>query len=379
MPDATENLLNDDAARRGIGGNLPPAPIEILRGQLAENYADLIKRCGDLLAMEARLPAEMDDDYEAKITEAVKSCTKFIRNSEVSRLDANEPHRALIAATDGFFKAMSDKVDALKRKMTTEYLTPYQQEKAAAEKRRREEEARAAKAKAAEEERVRRAEAARLEAARRAEEAARQEAARVERERREEKDRRDAEARREIERAEEEKRAARQREIAAKEAKDKEAADKAKAEKAAADQAIADAKAKRDREAADAKAKAAREAEEAAAEIERTKAEHREQERVAAEARDRAAVSTQRMNTTGRAAKATQADMSRTRTDLGAISSLRTVYDHEVTDHDAVPRLYLSVNDGAIAAAIKAATIDGKCNLKIPGVRIYAVTDSVVR
>lgn len=175
-------LVNDDQ-RHGIGGNNPPDPIEILRGQLVETHSALIARCKTLLDMEARLPGAMDDDWEAKISEAIKSCTKFSRNSEVTRLDANEPHRALIAATDAFFKAMSDKVDALKTKMTKDFLTPYQQAKADAEKRRLEEEAREAKARADEAARLAREEAARLAEAKRIEEAAKADAERRKRER----------------------------------------------------------------------------------------------------------------------------------------------------------------------------------------------------
>ena len=231
-----------------------------------------------------------------------------------------------------------------------------------------------------EEERIRREEAARLAEVRRKEEEAHREAERVDRERREAEARRREEARREIERAEEAKREARRKEQEAREAKDREAVEAAKAEKAKADQEIADAKAKRDREAAEAKEKSDREAQEAAAAIERVKAERKDQERVAAEARDRVAVSTQRANTTSRAAQAKPSDLSRTRTDLGAIASLRTEWKAEVTDAELVPRLYLSVDEGAIAYAVKAATTaDGKCPLKIPGVKIYPVTNSVVR
>ena len=378
MPDVSE--IKDDASRYSIGGNNPPSPIEILRTQLRETYAEMIARFNELIAMEARLPEEMDDDWEAKISEAIKSCTAYVRTSDVTRKQANDPHRALIAATDGFFIGMSDKVDALKTKLSVEFLTPYQQQKAAAEKRRREEEARAAEARRKEEERIRREEAARLAEVRRKEEEAHREAERVDRERREAEARRREEARREIERAEEAKREARRKEQEAREAKDREAVEAAKAEKAKADQEIADAKAKRDREAAEAKEKSDREAQEAAAAIERVKAERKDQERVAAEARDRVAVSTQRANTTSRAAQAKPSDLSRTRTDLGAIASLRTEWKAEVTDAELVPRLYLSVDEGAIAYAVKAATTaDGKCPLKIPGVKIYPVTNSVVR
>lgn len=74
------------------------------------------------------------------------------------------------------------------------------------------------------------------------------------------------------------------------------------------------------------------------------------------------------------------ADMSRSRTDLGAVSSLKTTYDFEVEHAELVPRVYLEVSKPAIKAAIKAATTrDGKCDLKIAGVKIYPVRDSVTR
>lgn len=379
MPDVSNDMIGDEAARHGIGGNNPPDPIEVLRVHLRETYTDLSKRFADIMAMADRLPAEMDDDAEAKLTEAIKVCTKFSRNAEVCRLEANEPHRALIAATDGFFKAMSDKVDGLKKKMNAEFLTPYQQEKADREKRRRAEEARAAEEARKEQERLKRAEEKRLAEARAAEEAARKEAERKEREAREAEQRRKEEAAAEVRRAEEAKKEAARQLAEAKAAKDKEAADKARAEKEAAQRAIDEAKEKKRREDAEAKAEADRIALEEAKERIRLADERREQQRIAEKARDDAAAAEQRANKTKKAAGETQAEMSRTRTDLGAIASLRTTYDYEVVDDQKVPRLYLEVSRSAIAAAIRAATHEGKCTLKIPGVRIFPVTDSVVR
>lgn len=379
MPDVSNDMISDDPSRHGIGGNNPPDPIEVLRTHLRETYTDLSKRFADIMAMADRLPAEMDDDAEAKLTEAIKVCTKFTRNAEVCRLEANEPHRALIAATDGFFKAMSDRVDGLKKKMNSEYLTPYQQEKADREKRRRAEEARAAAELAAQKERERKAEEARLAEIRRKEEAERREAERQAREAREAEQRRKEEAAAEIRRAEEEKKEAARKIAEAKAAKDKEAADKARAEKEAAQRALEEAKEKKRQDDAAAKAEADRVALEEAKERIRLADERREQQRIADKARDDAAAAAQRANATKKAASASQAEISRTRTDLGAIASLRTVFEHEVTDHDQVPRQYCRVDDGLIASAVRAATVDGKCNLKIPGVRIYPKTDSVVR
>ena len=335
--------------REAIGGNNPPEPIELLRGQLKETHADLIARCEQLLGLAARLPEAMDDEWEAKISEAIKSCTKFTRASEVTRLDANEPYRALIAATDAFFKGMSDKVDALKGKLAKDYLTPYQTEKADRERRRLEEQARVARAAAEEAARLAREEAARVAEAKRREEAARIEAERLEAERREA------------------------------EAKTKRAREKAARDAAAAEREREETAARLRREEQAAKDKAREDARAAKAEIETAAAERREASRVSAVARDRAAGATQAQNLTTRAAKASTADLSRTRTDLGAVASLRTTWTHDVVDPAAVPRLYLSVNDAAIAAAIKAATVDGKCELKIAGVHIYPVADSVVR
>ena len=379
MPDVSNDMIADDAARHGIGGNNPPSPIEVQKAHLRETYADLMKRHDELMGLIDRLPETMDDEWEGKITEAVKSCTKFIRNSEVARMDANEPFRALIALNDGFFKKMSGAVEGLKDGMVKDYLTPYQQEKADREKRRRAEEARAAAALAAEQERQRKAEEARLAEIRRKEDEARREAERKEREAREAEQRRKDEAAAEVRRAEEAKKEAARQVAAAKAAKDKEAAEKARAEKEAAQRAIEEAKEKKRREDAEAKAEADRVALEEAKERIRLADERREQQRIAEKARDDAAAAEQRANKTKKAAGETQAEMSRTRTDLGAIASLRTTYDYEVVDDQKVPRLYLEVSRSAMAAAIRAATHEGKCTLKIPGVRIFPVTDSVVR
>lgn len=370
-----DSFTTDDA-RHGLGHNNPPDPIEILRAHLTETYSEMMKRCQDLLTLDGRLPASMDDEWEAKISETIKSCTKFIRSSEVSRLEANDPHRALIAATDAFFKGMSDKVDTLKGKMSKDYLTPYQQDKADREKRRREEEARIAREKAEEEERKAREERERVAEAKRREEAARLEAERVKREAREAEDRRKAAAKAELDRIEQDRLEAERRED--------EARTKRAREKAARDQEKLDREAKETaerlrREEQVARDKAREDKRQANAEVETAAADRREATKSASVARDRAAVATQGRNTTARAAGASTADLSRTRTDLGAVASLRTTWTYDITDRAAVPRLYLEVYEPAIVAAIKAATVDGKCDLKIEGVHIYPVADSVVR
>lgn len=347
----------DDANTRLLpGSNFPPDPIEILREHLAETYADLAARGVALLDMESRLPAEMDDEWEAKISEAIKSCTKFFGNSEVSRLAANEPHRALIAATDAYFKKTSDKVAAFKAKLTRDYLTPWQQQKAAAEKARRE--AEAAEARRIEEDRQRRQreEQSRLDEVRRQEAAARAEVERQEREAREAAERaehqRQEAARQAAEATNRATRAAAEKARIEAETRQREAQEAAyRAEKAQRDEAVAIA----DRQRQEAEAKAAREAEE---------------EAKAATAKAE------------KAAGAKAADMHAARTDLGARSGLRTVWKWRPIKgkEDEIPRAYLEISAPAVTAAVRAATTkDGRCDLSIPGIEIFPDTSSVVR
>lgn len=132
----------------------------------------------------------------------------------------------------------------------------------------------------------------------------------------------------------------------------------------------------------------AREAEEAAKAAERAASAEAEAARAAAdkaaaearEARDRAAAAKQDANVAKSAATAKAADLTRARSDLGSLASLRTTWAFEIEDPEQVPRTYLSVNEGAIRAAIKANTTkDGKCPLRIPGIKIFEKHESVVR
>lgn len=168
-------------------------------------------------------------------------------------------------------------------------------------------------------------------------------------------------------------------------------------EKRVADEAarVAREEARIAREAREAEEKRAREAQQAAAALEgkkRAAAEEAERKRVAeaaaaqkvlddaaAKARDEARTQKQEANVAKADAGAKAADLSRSRSGAGSVASLRTTYSFTVQDADAVPRLYLSVNEGAIRTAIKAATADGKCSLKIEGVKIFPVQESVVR
>lgn len=120
----------------GLGHNQGPDPAVLLREQLEQSHADLLARKDDLLAGGTRLPAACEDaDTAAKLSDFIKACTAYTKNSEATRLAANEPYRLLIRTIDGFFKAESDKVDALKTKMGG-MLTVYQRAEADKERRR---------------------------------------------------------------------------------------------------------------------------------------------------------------------------------------------------------------------------------------------------
>lgn len=146
---------------------------------------------------------------------------------------------------------------------------------------------------------------------------------------------------------------------------------------------------RRREEIAAAERKAAQEAERAAREAARLAREAQQEadEAKAAEAkaaadkaRDDARAARAEADKAREEAQAKAADLSRSRTDLGSVASLRTVWTFEVENADEVPRLYLSVSETAIKSAIKAATTrDGKCPLKIPGVKIFAKSETVVR
>lgn len=301
-----------DAATPGIGHNEGPDPTVLLREQLEQTHTDLLKRLADIRAGNERVPAVCaNDDDAAKLSDFIKICTTYMKNSEATRLSANEPYRALIRTVDGFFKANSDAVDKVKTGLT-EKLTAYQREQAAIERRRlqaiADEEARVAKeAKAKADEEARKARE--LQAA---------------------EERRQAEAR--------------------------------KAAEALAGAARKKAEQEEAKRQADAAAKIKAQQDEAAAAKE-----------TAREAKEDANVA--KVDSTAKAA-----DLSRNRSTAGSVASLRTTWEFEIIKDELVPRQFCKADEKAIRIAVRAATTDdGKNRLKIPGVKIFPVEESVVR
>lgn len=153
------------------------------------------------------------------------------------------------------------------------------------------------------------------------------------------------------------------------------AAERARREAEAAELRRQQQEAERQRQEADRLAREARAAarkaddDKAAAEADRQRAEQ--------EVRDaRAAADKARAEAEKAAAAAAEkpAELSRQRTDFGAVASLRRIWKFRVTKPEIVPRSFLTVDNAAIAAFIKTSTnkVTHQCDASIPGVEIYA-------
>ena len=117
-----------------------------------------------------------------------------------------------------------------------------------------------------------------------------------------------------------------------------------------------------------------------------------EADRIAAEARtradaERAAVAESRAEEAQQATKVTAAELTRTRTDSGVTTSLRSEWVHEIVEARKVPRKYCQPDDKLLRAAVKSATtkdnantlVDASGNSTVPGVRIFLKHVSQVR
>ena len=109
-----------------------------------------------------------------------------------------------------------------------------------------------------------------------------------------------------------------------------------------------------------------------------------EAEKAAAEAREaaaQAAIAREEAQTAKADATAKPAELTRTRSDLGSVASLRRTWDYEIEDEEQLPRMFLTPDHAAIKAFIKSSTDKktGQCKAKIPGVRVFEKHDTVVR
>jgi hypothetical protein len=360
---AEENPIN-----RGIGGNNPPEALPGVTARLMDDYAELLKRRDELIAGGGRVPAEItDDDTNRRAGDFVKQIAETIKKAESHRQAEKAPYIEAGGLVDAFFKAgIADKLKAIQENVRKR-MTAYQRQAEEAERQRREEAARIAREAA---DRARKAAEEDARVARAAEEAARRERqeaedARLAAEKAEREARAEAEASRQREEAERLARIKSEKDLAAAieaEAAQKKIREKAEAERAAREAAEAERRRVEDLR----REEEAREREEAARQsrlaAERA-AEQAEADRVAAE----------------KAAAAKASDMSRSRGDLGSVASLRTTWEHEVSNYREVDlnalRPYIKTE--AIDLAIRAFIRSG--GREIGGVRIFQNKNTQVR
>lgn len=128
---------------RGIGDNSGSVDEAArIRDNLDEKHRALLNRADQLLEAEDRVPPEIsDDDQAGKVGDLVRLITAATQAAELARKTEKEPHMAAARTVDGFFKEVTEPLDALKIRVSRR-LTAYLTAKAERERRAREEEAR---------------------------------------------------------------------------------------------------------------------------------------------------------------------------------------------------------------------------------------------
>lgn len=143
---AKPNILQRTIA--ALGDNNPPSDMEILQERITENNKPLMDKIEVTLAAAREMPRVIVDDEKAgEFADTIKEITGLMKTLESTRVAEKEPYLALTRAVDGHFKVPSSKLETAK-KWLNEPLTTYQQEKATAERIRRENEAAALRKKA---------------------------------------------------------------------------------------------------------------------------------------------------------------------------------------------------------------------------------------
>jgi len=346
-----------------IGHNAPPAN---LVDELSERYKSLLDQVAEVKDAAETAPDEItSDDVQTRVAELIKKMRFVEKTLDGARELEREPHAKKVTEVNGFFKSRSDPIEALRKKLN-ERSSAYLEKKAATERRRlaEEEERRRAAADQAlkeaqeAEEKKRQAEAAQ----RKAEEDARLAQAARERAILEQKE---AEERAERAKAEEARLKAESIKRAAEDARQKQERDEA-------DKLAREEQRKRDEEAM-AKAKASRESEEAKAEVAKAEAAKALNERRDAEeatrvaradvktaGRDENAAIANALREEKRADKIADviegpdADLARTRSEHGAVSTLGRSWTWRITDKDKLDKVALwhLIDTAAIEVAL---------------------------
>jgi chromosome segregation ATPase len=135
--------------RLAMGGNKPP---ETMAEQLAREHAEELKLAEELLEAAGKVPKRIDDedeDTQTKVAELIKKTRKLENRLEKHRETAREPHAQKIAEINGFFKSQTEPLEKA-RKAINEISEDWLKRKAEAEKRRLAEEEERRRAAAAE-------------------------------------------------------------------------------------------------------------------------------------------------------------------------------------------------------------------------------------
>lgn len=164
-----EQLDNAQNLIAGVGDNNPPSELESLTMALQHNHEAALKHAQQLVEAGDRLPTKIEDDETAqKASDYIKQVMARKKTLEASRVNEKEPFLTMGRSVDGFFKAVTDKLDAVQKK-AKQPLDAYLIAKEQAERARR----------AAEAEEARQREQAQINAAKALEEAGRAEEAKA--------------------------------------------------------------------------------------------------------------------------------------------------------------------------------------------------------
>lgn len=116
--------------------------------ELASSTDELKSRADELLAAEARVPAELDQATVGRAADFVKQINDALKKGEAKRKDVKAPYLLAEGMIDSAFRAITSPLAALKTRMETK-IGDFQRKAADAERKRREEEARKAAEEAA--------------------------------------------------------------------------------------------------------------------------------------------------------------------------------------------------------------------------------------
>jgi hypothetical protein len=124
-----------------IGHNQPKTADEIaasIAADLREREGLLLKRTDDLIGAEDRVPEKITtEEQNADVAVYVKQITAAVKSAEASRVNEKEPHMVASRAVDGFYKAVTEPLDRLKRRLGDK-MTEYQRAVAQREREARE-------------------------------------------------------------------------------------------------------------------------------------------------------------------------------------------------------------------------------------------------